>query len=181
MKSIVTKILLLILIITCVYFLYGYLFDKTDKYIHNLQSKNVMVQSEAIYYLGNLGEKSAVPILCKFLKRDTPKKIKLQAIQALGEIGEGSAVTPLFEVLGEKDSELRIAAVEALGKIKDPKAIPHLINVLDDTDVQVVAIWALGNIGDSGASAALTNLLGDENKYIRYNASQSLKKIGNGN
>ncbi|MFH0811638.1 MAG: HEAT repeat domain-containing protein [Pseudomonadota bacterium] len=152
----------------------------TEEYIKDLKSENVMVQNEAIYYLGTLEEKSAVPILCEFLNLHKPKEVKLKAIEALGTIGEKSAVGSLIGILGEKDSELRIAAIEALGKIEDPKAIPALVNVLEDNGVQLFAIWALGNIGDKSAAPALTNLLGDPDKYVRYNAAQSLKEIGNG-
>lgn len=169
------RVLILVLI-----FIGGCTLNNTEEYIEKLKGENIMVQNEAIHYLGTIEEKSAVPILCEFLNLHKPKEVKLKAIEALGTIGEKSAVSSLIGILGEKDSELRIAAIEALGKIKDPKAIPALVNMSGDKDVQLFVIWVLGNIGDQSAAPALTNLLGDPDKYVRYNAAQSLKRVGSG-
>lgn len=159
----------------------GCLSNDAEKYIKDLKSENVMVQSEAAYYLGTLKEKSVVPVLVTFLNPDKSKELRLKAIEALGKIGEKSAVDSLVKILTEGDTEMRIATVTAMGKIKDPRSIPSLIALLDDKEAQVFVIWALGNIGDKSAVSALTDRLGDPDKYVRYNAAQALKKIGSGN
>ena len=175
MKNILSVLILIFLILN-----FGCLSNDTEKYIKDLKSENIMVRKSAIYYLGRNGEKSAVPILIEFLRDDQPKDIKLTSIEALGEIGDGRSVEALVDTLTEHDADIRIAAVEALGKIKDSKSVKPLINVLHDEDVQLFAIHALGKIGDKSAIPALRKLLHDQDEYVRYNASQSLRKIGSG-
>jgi len=46
----------------------GCSFDQTEDYIRDLESENVVLRNEAIYYLGKEEEKSAVPLLIKILK-----------------------------------------------------------------------------------------------------------------
>lgn len=174
------KIILDILLFIFLIFNFGCLSNDTEKYIKDLKSENITVRKNALYYLGKKKEKSAVPMLIEFLKDDQPKEIKLSAIDALGKICDSRSIDVLIGVLMEKDNDIRIAAVDALGKIRDPKAVKPLINILNDRDIKVIAIWALGNIGDKSAIPALTKLLDDQNKYLRYNAAQSLKKIQNG-
>lgn len=150
----------------------------SDKYLKDLNSENIEVRNNAIYYLGENKERRAVHTLIKFLNNDQPKQTRLRAIEALGKIGDSNSVEPLVTLLTEKDKEIRIAAIESLGKIKDPKAIPSLLNVLQEEDIQLYVIRVLGNIGDKSAVPALTLLLDDKNEHVRYNAAQSLKKIG---
>jgi HEAT repeat protein len=42
----------------------------------------------------------------------------------------------------------------------------------------LAAIWALGNIGDMAAMELLLGLKSHPDKYVAYNASQALKKLG---
>ena len=157
----------------------GCILNDTQKYIEDLKSENIMVKINAMYYLGKEKEKRAVPVLMILLSDDQPKELKLSSINALGEIGESIAVDALIRMLNERDSDIKMAACNALGMIRDPKAVKHLIRILDDKDIRLTAIWALGNIGDKGAVPLLTRLLYDNDKYVRYNASRSLQRIGN--
>ena len=175
MKKILGGLLALFL-----FFNYGCSLNDTEKYLQELKSENVMVRNNAICYFGKKRVKSAVPILIERLKDDMPKDTKKKSIEALGEIGEGSSIDILVTFLGEKDSEIRIAACNALGKIKNSKAVKPLINILNDEKIRLTAVWALGHIGDKSAVPALTKLLNDQDKYVCYNAAQSLKKIGYG-
>lgn len=151
---------------------------QTETYLEGLKSENIAVRNDAAYHLGEKKEKSAVPALIKLLTSDKHGETKLSVIEALGKIQEGSSVNSLVAALKENDIKIKIAAIEALGQIKDPRAVQPLLNTLSDTDTRLFAIWTLGNIGDRGAVPALTKLLGDHDQYLRYNASQALKKIG---
>lgn len=170
MKVILSSVLFMFLVFT-----FG---CHTGKYLEDLKSENIEVRNNAIYKLGKNEEKSAAPALIKLLTSDKRGKIKLSVIEALGKIREGSSVNSLVAVLNDNDIKIKIAAIEALGKIKDPHAVQPLLNTLSDRDTQLFAIRALGNIGDRGAVPALTKLLDDNDQYVRYNASQALKKIG---
>jgi hypothetical protein len=149
------------------------------KYLYEIKSRNPMVKKNAIYYLGEKGEAKAVPLLIGLLGPDEPKNIRLSAIIALGKIGKAASADALIQLLKADDNDLRREAIWALGQIKDPKAIPRLAGLLDDANVRLTAIWAMGNIGDKSAVPVLTGLLTDDNRFVRHNAAQSLKKIGN--
>ena len=173
MKKILGGLLALFLFLN-----YSCSLNDTEKYLQDLKSENVMVRNNAIYYLGENKEKLAVPMLIQLLNNDQPKETRLNAIEALGKIEEAISVEALVALLNEEDKEIKMAACDALGIIKNAKAVGHLIRILQDKDVRLTAIWALGNIGDKNAVPALTKLLDHQDKYIRYNVSQSLKKIG---
>lgn len=162
-----------------VFFIFSLGCNDTRKYLKDLESENVMARNDAIFHLGEQKEKRAVSMLIKLLESHQSKRIRLGALGALGKIGAGNSVDTIAVLLGEKDKEMRIAACGALGKIKNPDAAGALIKVLDDRNVRLTAIWALGNIGGQEAVPALTKLLDNDDKYVRYNASQSLKKIRN--
>ncbi|MGQ9570193.1 MAG: polysaccharide biosynthesis tyrosine autokinase [Thermodesulfovibrionales bacterium] len=156
---------------------------KEKEYLNELKSSNVIIKREAIYKLGNLKSKEAVPELINLLNKDTGE-LALFIIEALGNIGGNTALRPIISMLDKKDTLIRVKAIEALGKIKDKRAVPALIPILEQkdnmTEAEVfTAIWALGNIGDKSAEPALNSLLGDNNKYVRYNVEQALKKIRN--
>jgi len=148
------------------------------RYLRDIKSSNVLVRKNAIYYLGEKRVKEAVPLLIDLLDADQPKSVKLNAVSALGKIQESSSVDVLIQLLDEKDDELREEAIWALGQIKDPKAIMPLSRLATDNGDRLAVIWAMGNIGDKTAVPLLTELLNKENKFVRYNAAQSLKKIG---
>jgi HEAT repeat protein len=151
----------------------------TGKYMKEAKSRNLMVRVNAIYYLGEKGAENAVPMLIAFLSREEPREIRLNAIIALGKIKQSDSVDALIQLLQERDEQLRGEVAWALGQIREPKAIVPLAGLLNDSKVRLTAIWAMGNIGDESAVPLLTGLLTHENKFVRYNAAQSLKKIGN--
>jgi len=157
---------------------YGCISNDTEEYIADLKSENVMVRNDAIYYLGENKNKLAVPMLIEFLNNDQPKETRLKAVEALGKIGEDSSVDVLLSALKEDNYNIKTAAIEAIGKIKDPRAVKLIIDMLDFRETRYTALWAIGNIGDESAVPALTKLLNHSDQYVRYNASQSLKKIG---
>ena len=197
MKSLIVKILLVLLIMACGYYLYGYFFDNTEKYLQDLRSENIMVINNAIYHLGEDQEKDAVPMLIELINKKQPKTVRLSAINTLGKICEPGIVDELLSmllgeedeirteaaealagILGDNDTEIVTAAVHAVGKIKSSRATESLINILDNRDIRLAVIRALGNIGDKSAVPALTNILSDPDKFVSYNAAQALKKIG---
>jgi hypothetical protein len=163
---------------TFVIFNFGCASDESERYLHDLKSENITVVDNAIYFLAKEKDTRAVPMLRELINSERPKPFRLSAIQALGQIGEDSSVDTLIDVLNENENEIKLAAVEAIGKIKNPQAIKTLINLLENQDLRLTVIWALGNIGDYSAVPVMTELLDDEDKFVRYNAAQALKKIG---
>lgn len=67
----------------------------------------------------------------------------------------------LIEQLRAGDPEVRQMAAFNLGQTRDKKAIPHLVSVLDDSDLyaRVYAIQALRDIPDKSSTLPLCNAL----------------------
>jgi HEAT repeat protein len=158
-----------------------YLNPDIKEYLKNLKSSNVVIKKEAIYRLGKLQIKEAVPVMISLLNSDSAE-IRPDIIEALGKIGDRAAVNSIIARLNDDNLSVRGKAIEALGKLGDRRAVPALVSVLEQKDKKnesevLIAIWALGNIGDKSAEPILNSLLGDNNKYVRYNSTQALKKI----
>jgi capsular exopolysaccharide synthesis family protein len=162
-----------------------YLNPDIKDYLKNLKSSNVVIKREAVNRLGTLQIKEAVPEMIRLLNSDSAE-IRPNIVEALGKIGDRAAVNSLIARLNDDNLRVREKAIEALGKLGDKKAAPPLISILEQKDKKsesevFIAIWALGNIGDKSAETILNSLLGDNNKYVQYNATQALKKINESN
>jgi hypothetical protein len=186
-RKIFKKIFLVILLMTFITMGCTDLHLTTDvnEYLRDLKSSNVVIKKEAIYNIGELKTREAVPELIDLLNKNIGE-ITIDIIDALGKIGDSSAVKPLIVILDNDNSLIREKAIEALGKIGDKKAVPALVSILEQKDSRTeaevfIAIWALGNIGDRSAEPILNSLIGDNNKYVSYNAMQALKKIKESN
>jgi len=158
-----------------------YLNPYIKEYLKNLKSSNVVIKREAVFRLGKLQIKEAAPEMIRLLNSDSAE-IRPDLIEALGKIGDRAAVNFLLARLNDDNLSVRGKAIEALGKIGDKKAVPALVSILAQKDKKsesevLIAIWALGNIGDKSAVPILNSLLGDNNKYVRFNATQALKNI----
>jgi len=158
-----------------------YLNPDIKEYLKNLRDSNIVIKREAIYRLGKLQVKEAVPEMIRLLTEGSPE-ISPDLIEALGNIGDSTSVNTLIAMLKNDNALVRQKAIEALGKIHDKRAVPPLASILEQKDTRsegevLIAIWALGNIGDKSAEPILNSLLGDNNKYVRYNVTQALKKI----
>jgi HEAT repeat protein len=146
--------------------------------IKALGDKEEDVRRYTARVLGNIGGKRAVEPLIKALE-DKDSEVRQRAATSLGWIGDKRAVEPLIKALEDKDSEVRRFTAIALGRIGDKRAVEPLIKSLDkDVYVRNDAARALANIGDKRAVEPLIKALGDENEYVRRNATIALKKLG---
>ncbi len=106
--------------------------------------------------------------------------IKKEAIITLGNLQDKRATKSLIEIAKNDSDELSVYAIEALGKIRDRDSVQFLLSLLDEREGdRNVIIWALGNIGDSRAVPVLSGLLGHNDKFVRFNTFNALKKIYN--
>lgn len=164
--------------IMLLFVLVGCLANNSEKYLQDLKSDNAMLQQEAIYKLGEEQDSRAVDALTAVVTGNPLKRIKIEAIEALGKIGEERSGESIIPLLKDDDQAIREVAIEVLGKIKSRKSVPFLIEILPKKETRLTTIWALGNIGDETAIPVLTTLLKSEDKFVRYNATRSLRKIG---
>ncbi len=144
-----------------------------DLAVEALYHKNKWVRRQAIWALMVLRDYRAVEQIKKELN-DNDLIVAGYAIYALGEIGDVRAITPLIDILLNKDfppcnennglsfaehrCSPRSEAAVALGKIKDKRAYEALVGVFEENGCNCLmekSAWALSQLGDKGAIDAL--------------------------
>ncbi len=144
-----------------------------DLAVEALYHKNNWVRRQAIWALMILKDYRAVEQIKKELN-DKDLIVVSYAIYALGEIGDARAITPLIDILLNKDflsckdgngstfpehrCSPRSEAAVALGKIKDKRAYESLTAVFEEKGCDCLiekAAWALSELGDKSAIDAL--------------------------
>ena len=100
------------------------------------------------------------------------------AIAALTQGGMKS-VPALLRALRDPDPEVVLFAVGVLGKSHDPAAIPHLVSMIDHSDINVAqaAIDSLSQLRPTVAVEALLRVL-DRDPWLRFAAIHALGEIG---
>jgi len=106
----------------------------------------------AVYVLGELKDKRAVPLLIPLLRDEG---ISFEVAWALGEIGDDRAVSPLIEALHDKDPAVRLIAIHALEKLRASDALPHLHALLNEYEKIHYAAQVLVAEAAKAAIAAL--------------------------
>ena len=80
------------------------------------------------------------------------------------------------------DNEAVMSALETLQQMQDPRCLPHLVELLDDDDNDVVcrAVEVIGALGEMGRLAApnLSNLLSHRSGSVRQCALAALSRVG---
>jgi HEAT repeat protein len=124
----------------------------------------------AAQWLGELGERKAIPALIRMLDAHDPFA-RIEAARALGVLEATEAVERLTEIATE-DEELFVRrwAAEALGRIADPSSVHVLLGLLsaEDWGMRVSAVYALGLIDDPTTLDAVRNARRRDRWRLRY-------------
>lgn len=142
--------------------------------------------------ISKLASKADVQGLIEALSYERDPEIRKTAAEALGELADPKAVEPLILLLNEKWSDPNgphDRSVKALMKIGTP-AVKPLIKTLKaarrpsnpmmdpDLNLRVGCVRALGMIADPSSMDVLLQALSDNIPAVRFNAADSLEKIG---
>ena len=165
-----------------------------DLAVEALYHKNNWVRRQAIWALMVLRDYRAVEQIKKELN-DNDLIVAGYAIYALGEIGDDRAITPLIEMLlnknfppcndnnGSASAEHRCSprseAAVALGKIKDKRAYEALIEVFEENGCNCLmekSAWALSQLDDKSAIDALKSTKNHTN--FPRGARKAIDKLG---
>lgn len=94
-----------------------------DSIMDLLGHEDNRVASAAVYALGEIRNPEAVPALILALKSDRDHMRRIAA-HALGKIGDRQAVSPLIDLLSDKNQPVavQVSAIMSLGRIGDPEA-----------------------------------------------------------
>jgi len=101
----------------------------------------------AVYLLGEIGDKAAVDSLLPLLKE---KRTRISAISALGKIADERAVPHIMKYRNDDRQPVRYMVSKAMADFKDPRGIPVMIDFLDDEyiTVRLASQFGLSNMFD---------------------------------
>ncbi len=144
-----------------------------------LKDPNESVRKDAIFALGQIGERSAVRPLISILY-DATIDIRKAAIKALGAIGDQNALGPIQSLLLDTQNEIRYEAIEALGFFGDGDSAKILIDALEDKsiDIRKQSTKSLGRICDKTSVEPLIDILLKDEGSVASEAAKSLGNIG---
>src|SRR4030042_7130761 len=117
---------LIFLFLAYAIFLYPVYSTEEESYeilIEKLKSGSVSEKQDAVFKLGNMGNKDCVPLLIVYLDDED---LKMEALTALGKINDKSAVMPIAALLQDKNPIVRGIAAETLTSLDDPNALDSL-------------------------------------------------------
>jgi len=156
--------------------------NKIEQYVQKLDSDNMVTLEEAVFYMGEEEFSDEIPKLLKLLISESGnRRVVIETLKALGKMKDKSATDGVISMLDHPDKGVRREAVWCLGMIGDENATLHLLEMLDTGELVLEVISSLGSIGDKRVVPALSRLMDSNDKFVKFNAYQSLRKIGKEN
>ena len=143
-----------------------------------LNDKDARVCREAVYALGKLGAKEAVPELMKQFYVAT---MTGSAIIALGDLGTKDIVPELERILKEgDDNALRQSAAYALGEMDVKEMVPELVKLLKDDKwlVHRIIINSLELYSNRVSFEESSRIVRNEVYNVRKAAAYALARMG---
>jgi HEAT repeat protein len=133
-----------------------------------LVERDEALSGEIIGFLGEEKVTQAIPAVRRAFNRELAKgQTPYRAIEALSQLGDQAflekAVSPLSSVIRGGKKVDRRAALTVLGKIGGDRAVDALIELLNDSDNELVAraVDTLGYLGSRRATRPLIQLIHD--------------------
>lgn len=100
------------------------------------QDARAETRAKAAEMLGEIGDRSALPILQRLL-RDASADVRRQAVEALGKMQDAGSSTQLMPLIRDSDADVRREALNALCELKVVIPASDLNALLTDTDADV--------------------------------------------
>jgi HEAT repeat protein len=144
----------------------------------NSPDQDIRVRSYLALILGELKDRSAVPVLVEGLNREE----RLKSADWTREGFLGWVFRPSLDEIARDLAQSQIYALFALGSIGDNSAVPGVLEQVQNRDglVRKVAAWVLGMLGDPRAVEPLRPLLNDNEEDVRWYAALALAQLGDG-
>jgi HEAT repeat protein len=119
-----------------------------------------LVRRRALEALGYSSRKEVVPLI-EEAYASTDIDWLVTALYAMGRSANTRWKQQVLKMLDHKRPVVRAEAASAAGELEIKSAVPHLLELLEDVDldVRMASIWSLSQIGGEGVRAALENLL----------------------
>ncbi len=133
-----------------------------------LNDNDQEIVSKAIYALGNVGNKSSLPTLRKFLKSKNQKyrDFALLAIAKIVDKKDKGLLEYIYPMLNDKSILIRLSAYEVIEKIASKDSLPILRKYFkkEKASIKIAIAKIFGKIGGNQEFTLLKNYLKDINK-----------------
>ena len=123
-----------------------------------IREPDAMMRGNVAMLLGQLGDRSAVPMLKEIARLGSDPQItaleysivQIQIAEALVKLGDESGRDVIRAAAFSQHGEIRILAVQMLGRLNDKKYGPALVAMLpkDPVELRMAAAEALARLGD---------------------------------
>jgi HEAT repeat protein len=150
-----------------------------DRARRDLRRRGALRRARAAGVLGSLGDRAAIPDLCRLLADPHPD-VRVAAIHALGRIGDPAAAAPLLASLSAASPAPSQLVAHSMIQIGLP-AVPGLRESLasDSALVRATALDALRLLGATAAEPEVAAVLRDDPELeVRLRAAATLGRIG---
>jgi len=139
------------------------------------------LRSFAIWSLGELRDRKALPYIMEVLKTDSGYAV-VAAIDAIGKLGAPELAPRLVEYLKFDDVQTRYVAAMAIGELGNPQTAPPLFDLMrreSNIEVQEAMAQSLGKIGGREVIAGFMELLrADPSPTSQHLAEAGLEAAG---
>jgi HEAT repeat protein len=133
----------------------------------------------AVRTLGMIGDRRAVPLLCKLVKE---RDLDYAAAYALSQIGDPSAIPVLTEAVNGARGQTRVSIAAALAELGGQRGAEALVEIMQDKQsnpfLREIAAEALGKAKVKWAVPALIEALHDPAIDARIGAARGLGEMG---
>jgi HEAT repeat protein len=134
----------------------------------------------AIHLLGEIGDKTAMPLLLQALKNAQTTEIQKEALLALAKLGSEALIAPAQALLQEpkQNAAVKLAAAIALLKFGHEEGLSWLQSQITDPDSYKIGIAAtLGELPTPRSVELLKPLLANQNWPVKQAAIQALGQL----
>jgi len=147
-----------------------------------LRAESDLVRANAAMALGEIGDRSSLPVLFRSLD-DPFYKVRCLAAHAIAKIAPGDmeAQAAVAKRLGAEDNAMAIVDLAwSLGSLGDRSGMETLRTLLfkgEPEDVRAEAAIALGDLGDASELPVLQKALADKMGIVRSRVAEAIDKI----
>jgi HEAT repeat protein len=130
---------------------------------------------EALAYTGTRD----IPALIQSAYEGSDEKMMTSSVFSMGRSADKYWAAIVQKELLNPNPEIRFEATRACGELQIKDAVPDLIDLTDDTDVEVqeMALWSLGQIGGSKARRILEQFVHSDNEALSTAAQQAIDEL----
>jgi HEAT repeat protein len=148
--------------------------------IDTLSHRDLGRQEGALFVLGELRDRRAVPFLLRFYETAENPVLKCRTLEALGKQKNDDLFEFFVYQLSDRDPSVKSFALWSLGELRTRRATAPIKKILAQSNgyLSVAAVDALGKTGDADVVADVLEYLKFESSQMRLVAARALGELG---